>query len=218
MNLEKLISFFFHPVFMPFLMFHLVLITLPEISTSVSFAIELAYWIVIISSIIIPLTATCIFIRLNKKGSLEMVTKKERVVPLLYSSCSMFIGCLFLNNLFIYAPILLSMFFGASIISLFASMISFFWKISLHMLGVGGSLGAFIALGLLYNNFLGIIIVFIFISGCVGYARLKSGSHNESQIYIGFFLGVFIEVLITVNYSSVISVISIFLSSIAPIL
>ena len=218
MIFERLISICFHPIFMPLIMFHAMVITIPEIKFILSYNVNLTYWIIIISSIIVPLVSTFVFTKINKTDSLEMAAKEERVVPLLYSSASILLGCMFLNNLFLYTPILLVVFFGASIISLIASLISVFWKISLHMLGVGGALGAFIAIGLLYNKFISIIIFFTLIAGFVAFARLKSNAHNEAQVYVGFFLGLFIEMLITLNYSDVISIISIFLSSIASIL
>ena len=50
---------------------------------------------------------------------------------------------------------------GAIIILSLASVLSNFWKISLHMLGVGGILGVFIAIHILYQNTNTLIIIFV---------------------------------------------------------
>ena len=50
---------------------------------------------------------------------------------------------------------------GAIIILSLASVLSNFWKISLHMLGVGGILGVSIAIQILYTNTNALIIIFV---------------------------------------------------------
>ena len=62
------------------------------------------------------------------------------------------------------------------------------------MLGVGGVIGAMIGLSqrFQFNHFY-IILFLFFVAGLIGYARLKTNSHNYRQVYAGFILGIMIE-------------------------
>ena len=59
------------------------------------------------------------------------------------------------------------------------------------MLGIGGITGGFIGLMLfqsLYSPML--LIAIILLSSLVAFARLKLNTHNESQVYVGYLVGV----------------------------
>ena len=83
------------------------------------------------------------------------------------------------------------------IIKIFIAMIiSNFWKISLHMLGIGGLVGVFCALNFLLGGYISLIIILLFSAGLVGYSRINENAHNLNQIYCGFIIGFFIELAI----------------------
>lgn len=199
MKASKLISLILHPIFMPLLALHLSLIILPEINFAIK-NIRLVYLIVFFSTIIFPLIFILILIKLGSVDSLEMKNHKERVLPLFNTTISMFVGYFFLKNILIYCPILLAEFLGAIIIISIASIISNFWKISLHMLAIGGVLGVFISIQILYKTITPFIIVFLFLSGLLAYARLNEKAHNKAQIYVGFLIGFVVELIILLNY------------------
>ena len=106
----------------------------------------------------------------------------------------------FLQNILLYTPLLIAEFLGAIFIILIASILSNFWKISLHMLGIGGILGVFIAIHILQQNISAFIILFLFLSGLLAYSRLNEKAHNKPQIYIGFLIGLLIELIVVLNY------------------
>ena len=61
------------------------------------------------------------------------------------------------------------------------------------MAGIGGLTGLIFALSFhLEINFLVPIISVVLISGILGTSRLLIGAHKPSQIYSGYFLGLFI--------------------------
>ena len=69
-------------------------------------------------------------------------------------------------------------------------MISYFWKISIHMAGMGGITGLlFMLCHQLDCNLFVPISLAIFFSGLVGSSRLIAGSHKPAQIYVGYLLG-----------------------------
>ena len=85
---------------------------------------------------------------------------------------------------------------GAMLILLISAIISNFWKISLHMLGIGGVLGAFLAIHTLFGGNIFLIITLLFCAGLVGFARVNENAHSLKQAYLGFIIGTCIEFLI----------------------
>ena len=86
-----------------------------------------------------------------------------------------------------------SEFVGAIIILFIASIVSKFWKISLHMLGIGGVVGVLFSLNILFGGLFKFAILSILVAGILAMARLAEKAHSESQIYIGFLIGFLIE-------------------------
>ena len=86
---------------------------------------------------------------------------------------------------------------GATILAILALLITFYRKISLHMMGTGGLSGLILGLAInLSMNMLGFILLAIFISGITGFARLKLESHKPSEIYSGFLVGALVMFLL----------------------
>ena len=200
MRISKLISLILHPIFMPLLALYLSLTILPELEFTISHNLKLIYFIVIISTIVLPLISILILIKIGRLSSVEMMHHKERVLPLFNTTACMLFGYFFLQTILLYAPLLMAEFLGAIIIISLASILSSFWKISLHMLGIGGILGVFIAIQLLYKNTNTLIIIFVLLSGILASARLNEKAHNKSQVYVGFLVGLLIELIVVVNY------------------
>jgi membrane-associated phospholipid phosphatase len=79
---------------------------------------------------------------------------------------------------------------GAATAMGFTYLINLKWKISLHMIGMGGLCGVFFAVSeLLYENNITLLSGALLVSGLLGTARIRLGAHYPSQIYAGFFLG-----------------------------
>jgi len=87
--------------------------------------------------------------------------------------------------------------FAACISMLCLVSISYFWKISAHMVGWGGLISLMLMLSLRFNTDLMLFLILgILCSGFVGYARLKLDAHNTLQIYTGFLLGFVIMLVV----------------------
>ena len=200
MKLSKLISIILHPIFMPLLALHLTLLVLPSLAFTLSQSLLLIYSILIFSTILLPLVSVFWLIQTGKVGSLEMNNHKERSWPLFKTAIWMSIGYYLLQKLLLYTPILKAELLGAILIVLLSAIISKFWKISLHLLAIGGLVGVFIALQIIYGNFLYLILLFIFLSGVLGFARIKQKAHNSAQIYVGFLLVLSVELITLLVY------------------
>tara|TARA_B100001758_G_scaffold247879_1_gene268057 strand:+ start:42972 stop:43574 length:603 start_codon:yes stop_codon:yes gene_type:complete len=193
MRLSKIISVVLHPIFMPFITLKLTLFLIPEIQFIIAPYLNFITLSVIISTIIVPLILILFFIQMGWVKSLEMDNYQERSTPLIYCSLSMFIGYQFVDSFLVFAPIIKAEFFGAIIIISIAALISRFWKISLHMLAIGGLTGALISLHFLYEGITYFVIIAIITSGVLGISRINENAHNYSQVYTGFLIGLSIE-------------------------
>ena len=200
MQLSKFISIVLHPIFMPLLALYLTLETLPFVAFAISQYLNYIYGIVICCTIILPLLSIFFLIKKGKVSSLEMSNHKERSLPLFITVIWMSLGFFTLNNILRYAPILKAEIIGAILIILFAAIISKFWKISLHLLAIGGVVGVFIALQLITGGVLYLLLIFILLSGILGVARIKQKAHNHTQVYVGFLLGMSVELITLLLY------------------
>jgi len=195
MKLTQLISIILHPIFMPLIALHLTLIVVPSLAFTLSQNLVLIYCIVIFCTIILPLISIFWLIQLGRVSSLEMSNHKERSLPLVKTVIWMSVGYYLLENALFYTPILKAELLGAIIIILVAAIISKFWKISLHLLGIGGLVGVFIALQVIHGALLYLLILFILLSGVLAVARIKQKAHNYAQVYAGFIVGLSIELI-----------------------
>lgn len=78
-----------------------------------------------------------------------------------------------------------------------AGIITFFWKISAHMMSMGGLIGAVLTISyyvLGTNPYVLFIILFI-LAGCLGTSRLILQRHTPAQVYIGFGAGLIISII-----------------------
>jgi hypothetical protein len=200
MKLTQLISIIFHPMFMPLLAVHLTLLFLPSLAFHISQDLILIYGILIFSTIVLPLVSILWLMRKRKISSLEISNNKERSLPLFKAVIWMSIGYYLLQNLLFYTPILKAELLGAILIILLAAIISKYWKISLHLLGIGGVVGIFIALQIIHGNFLYLLILFILLSGLLGVVRIEQKAHNYAQVYAGFLVGLSVELITLLVY------------------
>ena len=200
MKLTQLISILLHPMFMPLLALHLTLLVLPSLAFTLSQNLLLIYGILVFSTMILPLVSIFWLMRKGKVSSLEMSNHKERSLPLFKTVIWMSFGYYLLQNLLFYTPILKAELLGAIIIILIAAIVSKFWKISLHLLGIGGVVGVFIALQIMHGDFLYLLLLFILLSGLLGVARIKQKAHNYAQVYVGFLVGLSVELITLLVY------------------
>ena len=188
MSLEKIISILFHPVFVPTITVFLIV----KIYSNIIILENQARIILIgtcVFSLILPLLSVFILLLTKKIDSLEMPKKEERFLPILFASVWMILGFYFMKEIFSYAPIMKSIYLGAIYVMLISLLITKKWKISLHMLAIGGTTGVFIMLEFLFGQNLMLLLITILISGILGFSRLSLKAHNLNQIYAGFIVG-----------------------------
>jgi len=193
MQLSKFISVILHPIFMPIISLYLSLKLTPSIGFALTNYLNFIYLVLLFSTIILPLISILFLIKNKTVSSLEMSCYKERSVPLLITALWVWLGYYALEKILVFSPILRSELIGVIIIILLAAIISKYWKISLHMLAIGGVTGVLFSLNVLFGGLLYITSLFVLFAGVLGVARLNEKAHNHTQVYTGFLLGFLIE-------------------------
>ena len=194
MRLAKFISLLGHPLFMPAYAFGLLIYTNPYINVMVPDASKrFTLGILIVFTILLPILTAVVFKLLGLIDSLFMKTAEERRWPFLLTLIWYYMGFNLLTKIYVPQSFLLLMIGAISAIGI-ALIITSRWKISIHMLGIGGVIGAIIGISQRFQfDHSTLLIVLILLAGLIGYARLKTHSHNYRQVYAGFILGVAVE-------------------------
>jgi len=184
------ISYLFHPLLIP----SYTLLLLLNIDLFVSTAVPVTYkmmlaGIVLLTTCLIPLVLTWFLYRLRLISSFLLAGREERIYPILSISVFYYVTYYLLKGIHISAIFSYYM-LGATLLAILALVVNFYRKISLHMIGAGSFTGLFLGLSLNFDlNFNLEVMAGIMMAGIIGYARLKSNSHEPAEIYSGFAMG-----------------------------
>ncbi len=199
-SFSKIISVVLHPLWMPLLVVYLSLNYIPFVKPSIYNNIGAIYLSIFVYSVFLPLISLFVLIKLKILNSLEIFKLRERPLPLFITFFWVSLGLFSLQNILLFVPFLNAALLGCVIIIILSSFVSLFWKISLHMLGMGGVLAVLVGASVLYETRPVLIIFLIFLSGVLGSARLYENAHSSTQIYSGFIVGFLIQLVVLLSY------------------
>jgi len=191
-QIARLISGVLHPLFMPIIGFYLVCSSSIYISSGMSDNVTwVAYVALVFFTLIIPVIN---ILFLAKKGIIAspfLHNREDRSFPyILYIGCYVMLYY-FLKPIFL-PPVLYMMILGSAFTIIVALVINLKWKISAHMIGIGGVVGSVVGIALRFSEpLIGSIMVLFIGAGLVGFSRLQLNAHSSAQVYCGFLLGFF---------------------------
>ena len=189
-RIAKFLTFLFHPLFVPFYM----LLMLLNINVFFAMLIPVTVkWIltalVFLTTILLPLFIVFVLYRMKIIKSFSLRTREERIYPLLAIAVFYYLTYFLLKRFsisFIFSYYML----GSTFLTILAMIISFYRKISLHMIGIGGMFGLLMGLSLsLHLDLTWFVVAAVLLAGFLGFARIQSNSHKPSEIYSGFLVG-----------------------------
>jgi membrane-associated phospholipid phosphatase len=193
------VSYLLNPLIMPtyglvFIMLMLNFSILPNLN-------KMLLLVVFSGTFILPAAIVLLFRYFKIINNVEMRNKEERIVPLLITLLLYLFTFLIIRRLPVPDTIL--GFVMASIVSLlFTFFITLVWKISVHMIGIGGLAGLVLVLMINTTNPFNILIlslVFV-LSGLLGFSRLYLDAHTPTQVYSGFGMGMLVVAFCTAFY------------------
>lgn len=195
MKIETPVARFLSVVLHPLLIPSLGLIILFQLNTYLSYSLTpnakgMILLILFVNTAVAPVLSILLLKKTGMIRDVMLDERSERLVPLLLSAIYFFITYYLLRK--IALPSLLYFYvIGATILILLTLIITYRWKISIHMVSMGGLTGFLISLAmLLHLNIDWMIILAFLASGMLGTSRIKLNAHNLSQVFAGYLLGI----------------------------
>jgi hypothetical protein len=189
-SFAKFLSYILHPLLMPFYAVLLVMNLNTYISYSISPQVQrIIVTLVFITTGALPVLTAVLLLQKGIIKSLEMDTISERRIPFI-TTAVFYTICFYLLKQLPVPRLLSLMVLGATITIFIAWLLSFRWKVSIHMIGIGGLTGMMFGLSEVLNaGLLAMIIAIVILSGLLGTSRLILEAHTQKQIYFGFLIG-----------------------------
>ena len=145
--------------------------------------------VVFLTTFLFPAIMIFFLMKMGVISSLNLRTRQERIFPFLITGMFYYLVYYMLKQQQI-PPIYSYFMIGTTFVIIVAMIINFYWKISIHMLSMGGMLGAFLGLSfVMMIDLIPVLLLIILVSGLVGYARLQLNAHTPAQVYTGFITG-----------------------------
>ena len=190
----QFVSVLFHPLLMPLYAFWLLLNSGGYLSYAVPDKFrQYLYLVIFVSTFLMPSLLTWMMVQKGWISNIELNERSERHLPYLITLSCYIAAAYLLFKLPLPRMFSLTI-MGAAMAILIAFFINLRWKISIHMIGIGGLLGLFYGFGKYFHMKTMFILVLIsIIAGVVASARLYRKSHTPGQVYIGFVVGFLAE-------------------------
>jgi membrane-associated phospholipid phosphatase len=191
-RLANVISVILHPIFMPAILFALVFYFSPRITAPLADEYRWPmFGMLLLMTLVIPLLSTLVLYYLGALPSLRMARRKERVVPFLYIAVFYaFITYFFISRYQPYLNISI-MLAGITFIIFLVTIITFYWKVSIHSAAISGVVGFLASFTLLYHELqlLYPLAFMMVLAGILMSARLYLNAHKPAEVWVGALLG-----------------------------
>lgn len=196
-SVARFLSYLFHPLIMAFYASIAIFFVNPHYKYIIINPVKAIVLVtVLITTFFLPLLSSFYFLQRGFIQSLQMDNASERTLPFITTAIYYITGYFLLSKLpipNIFGAIVL----GAGFAIIAALLVNLYWKISVHMIGIGGVAGGLFALSShSYTNLLMPMAIIFILAGLLGTARLIYGSHNQSQVYVGFLAGFVVEFMV----------------------
>lgn len=193
----KIVSYLFHPLLMPTYALALYFWVAASDTYFMKFEVKRALFAMTFCfTFLLPLFNSLILLRVKFIKSLTMETKEERRLPLL-ATAMFFVAEYYILQKSMVPDTLKLLFLSATISVVLTVIINIFWKISAHMIAIGGVVGAMFVLSYIchFKNGEWLMMGLIFLAGIIGMARLQLKAHSPAQVFVGFIVGVMCPML-----------------------
>ena len=188
-RIASILSYITHPMLIPML-------GLLVISNSGTYVADLdhrftryIYFSIFIFTLVLPASIIPLLFYSGFAKNIHFSARRERLIPL-YITLIFYLVAYFLIKKLPISAVYQRFLFAACLSMLFLLAISYFWKISAHLVGWGGLVGLVVSLSLRFDTDLMIFLILgLLLAGSIGFARLKLNAHNPLQVYAGFMVG-----------------------------
>lgn len=184
-KLSNILSWVLHPFVLPLYLI-IVLLTLTAFSlypTGVKFYL---LWVIVLYAMIIPALALGVLRSLGRISDYRIDDRRERLLPLAIGAVC-YLLCAFTISKIPSAEFLRKFMVAAACCELLCLGVSLYWKISLHLTGMGAAVALLVVMNILgVGNMLLPLMIAVLCAGALASARLYLGCHNGRQVLVGF--------------------------------
>lgn len=198
--LAQVFNYLFHPIYLLFVSIIIVVSIDPYLALRLPEEIRYRmYGVLLINTVLLPIGSLLLLKRTGHISSIHLSDRKERIGPffliLFYYGTTYY---MFRSNFF---PVeILSILLASISTLLIAFIISPYWKISAHGMGIGGLAGALYGIATFGGDFnFHFITIAVLLGGAVCWARLKTNAHTFGQVAAGWLVGFLFEWLYVAN-------------------
>ena len=187
-KVAKIVSAVFHPVLVPTLGFILLFTSGFYNSMLTVDAKRFILLVIFFSTSTLPMLSVAI-LALNSKFDFLMPNSRDRIIPLMFTSVFYYIGFMLLGRIH-FLPVFKLFMIASVLLIIVLLLISFKWKISVHMAAIGAVTATFFALSFRGGvNPMTAIVIVVIVSGLIGTSRLVLNKNNLLQVAAGYILG-----------------------------
>jgi hypothetical protein len=187
-KLAKFISNIFNPLLLPTLGFLLLFFSGFYNSMLTIEAKRFILLVIFFSTATLPMLSIAV-LAFNPKFDFLMPNSRDRIVPLLFSSIFYYTGFILLGRIQ-FLPVFKLFMIACVLLIIALLLVSFKWKISIHLAAIGAVTATFFALSFRWGvNPMSAIVVLVLVSGLTGTARLVLNKNNMLQLAAGYILG-----------------------------
>lgn len=188
MNYRKLsngLSWVLHPFLLPLYLIA-VLLTLTVFAHYPASIKYYLLWVIVLYTMIIPVLALGVLRSLGRISDYRIDDRRERLLPLVIGAVCYLLCALTIAK--IPSAVFLRKFMvAAACCETLCFVVSFYWKISLHLTAMGAAVALLVVMNVIgVGDMLVPLMVAVLCAGALASARLYLGCHNGAQILAGF--------------------------------
>lgn len=189
---SRIVSFALHPFMIPM---YAVILLLFGSTVMGGIPLQLKFYfmgLVGLNTIIVPAFSILMFYKFGYLRDLSLSTRGDRILPIIVIGIC-YAMCVFMIPNSIVSFLIKKFVWAALCCVIFALAVNFFWKISLHLIAIGGLTAMLLLMSISgFGSLLTAFTITIFLSGALASARLYLGSHNILQVCAGYAAGIII--------------------------
>lgn len=189
-TIAKYLSVLFHPIAYPTLGFLLLYFFDNQFVIRINEQAKLyVLGVVFFNTLLFPIGLIYILKKRRIISSFKIEKREERFYPLFIGLLFYIITWYLINRLYL-PPVYSYILAISTVLTVFAIVSNFFFKISLHSLGAAAFSSGLLAVAYIYNLEMMLLISITFLlSGLIASSRLILKAHKISQVYAGLILG-----------------------------
>jgi hypothetical protein len=187
----QLISYLFHPIFIPLYVLLFLLFLHPSYFAGFSLGMKWrSVFILVQNAVFYPLFCILLLKGVGFIDSIFLKNQKDRIIPYIAVGIFFFWTYTVFKQQPIYPAILPAFILGIFLASSAALIANIYLKISMHAIGMGGWVGVFLVIAnsntMLMSWPLAAVLL---LTGLVCTARLIVSDHTPREIYLGLLVG-----------------------------